>query len=153
MTASGELRLSTLQGNNGLKGLRGKPEVQRMHYYSVLFGLQKHSIMQAEKLSIGLPVDMAQMIGRQVEDGAYASVSKVMRGAVRLWQDRGHERQKRLESLRAKIKRRRKIPSGLPTTSCGNTLECGGLRPRKSAIIPGRMYRGYYGLQATLPSG
>jgi antitoxin ParD1/3/4 len=59
--------------------------------------------MQAEKLSISLPVDMAQMIRRQVEGEAYASVRAVICDAVRLWQDRAHEREKRLETLRVKI--------------------------------------------------
>ncbi len=59
--------------------------------------------MQTEKLSISLPTDMAQMIRRQVEGGAYASNSEVIREALRLWQDRERERERRLEAIQGKI--------------------------------------------------
>ncbi len=59
--------------------------------------------MNAEKLSITLPADMAQMIRRQVETGAYSSNSEVIREAMRLWQDRRSEREQRLDAIRAKI--------------------------------------------------
>jgi antitoxin ParD1/3/4 len=59
--------------------------------------------MNAEKLSITLPVDMAQMIRRQVDSGAYSSNSEVIREAMRLWQDRRAEREQRLDVIRAKI--------------------------------------------------
>lgn len=55
--------------------------------------------MNAEKLSITLPADMAQMVRRQVERGAYASSSEVIREALRLWQ----ERERRLEAVRVRI--------------------------------------------------
>ncbi len=60
--------------------------------------------MNAEKLSITLPADMAQMIRRQVETGAYSSNSEVIREAMRLWQDRRGEREQRLDVIRGKIK-------------------------------------------------
>jgi antitoxin ParD1/3/4 len=59
--------------------------------------------MQAEKLSISLPADMAQMVRRQVESGAYASNSEVIRDALRMWQERTRSRERRLRSIRAKI--------------------------------------------------
>jgi antitoxin ParD1/3/4 len=59
--------------------------------------------MNAEKLSITLPADMAKMIRRQVESGAYSSNSEVIRDAMRLWQDRRSEREQRLDVIRAKI--------------------------------------------------
>ena len=59
--------------------------------------------MNAEKLSITLPADMAQMVRRRVESGSYASNSEVIREALRLWQDHEEEREKRLESVRARI--------------------------------------------------
>ena len=59
--------------------------------------------MNAEKLSITLPADMAQMIRRQVDSGAYSSNSEVIREAMRLWQDRRSEREQRLDIIRAKI--------------------------------------------------
>lgn len=59
--------------------------------------------MQTEKLSISLPVDMARMIRRQVENGAYASNSEVIRDALRIWQQREQERVQRLDSVRASL--------------------------------------------------
>lgn len=59
--------------------------------------------MNAEKLSITLPADMAQMIRREVESGSYSSNSEVIREAVRLWQDYREEREQRLDAIRAKI--------------------------------------------------
>ena len=59
--------------------------------------------MEAEKLSISLPKDMAQMVRRQVESGAYTSNSAVIRDALRLWQERQRERAERLEEIRASI--------------------------------------------------
>ena len=59
--------------------------------------------MEAEKLSISLPKDMAQMIRRQVETGTYASNSEVVRDALRMWQQREQQRTERLASIRARI--------------------------------------------------
>lgn len=55
--------------------------------------------MQTEKLSISLPLDMARMVRKQVEEGGYASNSEVIRDALRLWQ----ERARRLETIRASL--------------------------------------------------
>jgi len=59
--------------------------------------------MNAEKLSITLPAEMARMIRRQVESGAYSSNSEVIREAMRLWQDRRGEREQRLDTIRAQL--------------------------------------------------
>lgn len=59
--------------------------------------------MQTEKLSISLPLDMARMVRRHVEDGAYASNSEVIRDALRLWQQREQERGERLGAIRASL--------------------------------------------------
>jgi antitoxin ParD1/3/4 len=59
--------------------------------------------MNAEKLSITLPADMAQMVRSHVATGAYASNSEVIRDALRLWNDRAQERENRLMAVRAKI--------------------------------------------------
>lgn len=59
--------------------------------------------MNAEKLSITLPADMARLIRGQVETGAYASNSEVIRDAMRLWQERHADRERRLGAIRAKI--------------------------------------------------
>jgi len=59
--------------------------------------------MNAEKLSITLPAEMARMIRREVESGAYSSNSEVIREAIRLWQDRRGERDGRLDTIRAQL--------------------------------------------------
>ncbi|MGH7078940.1 MAG: type II toxin-antitoxin system ParD family antitoxin [Acetobacteraceae bacterium] len=59
--------------------------------------------MNAEKLSITLPAEMAQLIRHQVESGAYSSNSEVIREAMRLWQERLADREQRLGVIRAKI--------------------------------------------------
>lgn len=59
--------------------------------------------MNAEKLSITLPTDMAQAIRAVVSTGAYASNSEVIREAIRLWQDKQSERGRRLHAIRTKL--------------------------------------------------
>ena len=59
--------------------------------------------MNAEKLSITLPADMAQTIRAAVSTGAYSSNSEVIREAMRLWQERHADREQRLAAIRAKI--------------------------------------------------
>lgn len=64
--------------------------------------------MQTEKLSIRLPLDMARMVRRQVEEGGYASDSEVIRDALHLWQERGdargaEARGERLDAIRASL--------------------------------------------------
>jgi antitoxin ParD1/3/4 len=60
--------------------------------------------MNAEKLSITLPADMAQRIRSRVESGSYGSNSEVVREAMRLLEDRENEREQRLAVIRAKLK-------------------------------------------------
>lgn len=54
-----------------------------------------------EKLSISLPVEMAQMIRDKVNAGTYGSNSEVIREAMRGWLDR----EKRLNALDAAMAR------------------------------------------------
>lgn len=61
-------------------------------------------MMNAEKLSITLPADMAQRIRTRVESGSYGSNSEVIREAMRLLEDRENEREQRLAVIRAKLK-------------------------------------------------
>jgi antitoxin ParD1/3/4 len=60
--------------------------------------------MNAEKLSITLPADMAQWIRSRVESGRYGSNSEVVREAMRLLEEREHKREQRLAAIRGKIK-------------------------------------------------
>jgi antitoxin ParD1/3/4 len=59
----------------------------------------------AERLSITLPHDLADMVRRQVESGDYASNSEVIRDALRLWQERKKVSARRREWLRGKVER------------------------------------------------
>ena len=59
--------------------------------------------MNAEKLSITLPADMAQTIRAAVAAGAYSSNSEVIREAMRLWLERHADREQRLAAIRARI--------------------------------------------------
>jgi antitoxin ParD1/3/4 len=57
----------------------------------------------AEKLSITLPAEMAEMIRSKVEGGAYASNSEVIREALRFWHDREVTKTQRLDEIRNQI--------------------------------------------------
>lgn len=59
--------------------------------------------MQAEKLSITLPADLARMIRGEVERGAYGSDSEVIRDALRLWLRARQEREHRLTAIRTSL--------------------------------------------------
>lgn len=59
----------------------------------------------AEKLSITLPGELAEMIRERVRAGAYASNSEVVREALVLWRAREAENARKLEDLRQKIDR------------------------------------------------
>jgi antitoxin ParD1/3/4 len=59
----------------------------------------------AEKLSITLPPELAEMIRMKVRTGAYASNSEVIRDALRLWQEREATLAERRRWLRDKIER------------------------------------------------
>ena len=67
--------------------------------------------MQTEKLSISLPLEMARMIRRQVEEGTYASNSEVIREALRLWLERGQAQ--RLVAIRASLEAAAEDPTRL----------------------------------------
>lgn len=59
--------------------------------------------MNAEKLSITLPADMARVIRAAVSTGGYSSNSEVIREAMRLWQEHRIDREQRVAEVRAKI--------------------------------------------------
>jgi antitoxin ParD1/3/4 len=57
----------------------------------------------AEKLSITLPAEMAEMVRSKVQGGAYASNSEVIREALRLWHEREVTKTQRLDEIRNEI--------------------------------------------------
>jgi antitoxin ParD1/3/4 len=70
----------------------------------IMHQLKRYETMQpAEKLSITLPADVAQMLREKVEGGDYASNSEVIREALRCWQEREALRTERLNIIRNKI--------------------------------------------------
>lgn len=59
---------------------------------------------QAEKLSVTVTPQMAQMIREKVESGQYASASEVIRAGLRALQYEEEERAERLEAIKARIR-------------------------------------------------
>ena len=57
----------------------------------------------AEKLSITLPRELAEIIREKVRAGAYASHSEVIPAALRVWQEQEDLKARKLEWLRSKI--------------------------------------------------
>ncbi|MCA9469373.1 MAG: type II toxin-antitoxin system ParD family antitoxin [Nitrospira sp.] len=58
----------------------------------------------AEKLSITLPSNMVGLIRDRVQAGAYASVSEVLREAMRVWMREEEEHETRMTAVRARIR-------------------------------------------------
>jgi antitoxin ParD1/3/4 len=58
-----------------------------------------------EKLSITLPPEMVRTIEAKVKAGTYASISAVIRDAVRVWQRQQEEHEERLAAIRARVRR------------------------------------------------
>jgi len=58
------------------------------------------SMAEIERLSIALPAPMAHAVRRAVDAGEYASVSEVIRDALRLWESRRQLRERDIEVLR-----------------------------------------------------
>lgn len=59
----------------------------------------------AEKLSITLPGELAEMIRERVRTGDYASEGEVVREALLLWRDRKAENARKLEDLQRRVDR------------------------------------------------
>jgi antitoxin ParD1/3/4 len=65
--------------------------------------IEQQTSQPAEKLSITLPREMAQMVRDKVGTGAYASNSEVIREALRLFQAQERVRVQQLFELKEKI--------------------------------------------------
>ena len=65
---------------------------------------------QAQPITISLPPEMAAMVRQTVENGAYSSVSEVVREALRDWSRKQSADQQELQELRALL--REAIDSG-----------------------------------------
>lgn len=59
---------------------------------------------QAEKLSVTVTAQMAQMIREKVDSGQYATASEVIRAGLRALQAEEEERADRLEAIKARIR-------------------------------------------------
>jgi antitoxin ParD1/3/4 len=59
----------------------------------------------AEKISVTVTAEQLREIRRSVEEGQYASVSEVVRAALRLLAQQRREDEQRLEAIRARIRR------------------------------------------------
>ena len=65
---------------------------------------------QAQPITISLPPEMAAMVRQTVQNGAYSSVSEVVREALRDWSRKQSADQQELQELRALL--REAIDSG-----------------------------------------
>ncbi|WP_244619110.1 type II toxin-antitoxin system ParD family antitoxin [Rhizobium sp. 18055] len=59
--------------------------------------------MAMEKLSITLPTEMVDVIKAEIEAGAFASTSEVLRAAMRVWMRGEEEHKERIASIRARV--------------------------------------------------
>jgi antitoxin ParD1/3/4 len=59
---------------------------------------------QAQPITVSLPPEMAAMVRQTVENGAYSSVSEVVREALRDWSRKQSADQQELQELRALLK-------------------------------------------------
>jgi len=62
-------------------------------------------VNMAEKLSITLPAEMVSVINGQVKQGRFASVSEVLREAMRSWMRQEDEHAERIASIRGRVDR------------------------------------------------
>jgi antitoxin ParD1/3/4 len=56
-----------------------------------------------EKLSITLPTEMVDVINAEIETGAFASTSEVIRAAMRTWMRQEEEHRERIAAIRARV--------------------------------------------------
>jgi antitoxin ParD1/3/4 len=56
-----------------------------------------------EKLSITLPTEMVDVINAEIDAGAFASTSEVIRAAMRAWMRQEEEHKERIAEIRARV--------------------------------------------------
>jgi antitoxin ParD1/3/4 len=56
-----------------------------------------------EKLSITLPTEMVDVINAEIDAGAFASVSEIIRAAMRAWMRQEEEHKQRIAAIRARV--------------------------------------------------
>ncbi|MDM9647918.1 MULTISPECIES: type II toxin-antitoxin system ParD family antitoxin [unclassified Rhizobium] len=56
-----------------------------------------------EKLSITLPTEMVDVINAEIDAGAFASTSEVIRAAMRAWMRQEEEHKERIAAIRARV--------------------------------------------------
>ena len=61
-------------------------------------------VMDASRLSVVIPAEMAEIINAAVEKGQYATTSEIVREALRDWSDKQFLRQRKFEEIRAAIR-------------------------------------------------
>lgn len=61
-------------------------------------------MQNAEKISVTVTPEMLRTIRESVDTGEYASVSEVIRHAMRLWQRERDEHAERIASIKARIR-------------------------------------------------
>lgn len=76
-----------------------------------------------EKLSITVPPEMAALIRTRVEEGAYASVSEVIREALRLWREREEERQAAIAAIRGSLEESARSGEPIPMDEAFDRVE------------------------------
>ena len=59
--------------------------------------------MSMEKLSITLPTEMVDVINAEIETGAFASTSELIRAAMRTWMRQEEEHRERIAAIRARV--------------------------------------------------
>ena len=84
-------------------GQRFESALSMIKYDSTLQLRTEAALSDIERLTITLPTDMATLVKGAVTDGDYASVSEVVRDALRDWKVKHAQRMQELAALKADI--------------------------------------------------
>jgi antitoxin ParD1/3/4 len=90
--------------------------------------------MALERMTITMPSEMASVVQAVVDSGDYATVSEVIREAVREWQARRVDQQHALKALRSDIRK------GLADLEAGRlkNFDVDRIAARGRKLLPGR---------------